>query len=195
MDIGSQLIGLSNLLGGAVEEDHGDDDIDTNPMASMTPGSIGPATKQKRIAGKKKKPAAELKASAKDIWDVEEVNVEDHGAEDDPRPQPEYDILYKQAVSSEDMYLGMSGRDASSHWCEDMIVKIKLPGHKMADCELDVTDKFLDLRTTTHRLGLHLPYPCDSKNGSAKFVNEKQELQVTLRMMREMDWTRDGPPQ
>jgi len=27
MDIGSQLIGLSNLLGGAVEEDHGDDDI------------------------------------------------------------------------------------------------------------------------------------------------------------------------
>ena len=67
--------------------------------------------------------------------------------------------------------------------------------HKMADCELDVTDKFLDLRTTTHRLGLHLPYPCDSKNGSAKFVNEKQELQVTLRMMREMDWTRDGPPQ
>jgi hypothetical protein len=32
-------------------------------------------------------------------------------------------------------YLGMSGRDPSSHWCEDMVIKIELPDHKMAGFE------------------------------------------------------------
>jgi len=88
------------------------------------------------------------------------------------------------------MFLGMSGRDPSSHWCEDMIVRISLPGHKMADCELDVTESFLDLRTPSHRLGLHLPHPCDPQAGSAKFDSRKAELSVTLRMTREMDFLR-----
>ena len=34
-----------------------------------------------------------------------------------------YDIVYRQAVSSEDMYLGMSGRNPSSAGCEEMVVR------------------------------------------------------------------------
>ena len=43
----------------------------------------------------------------KEIWDPEDIpedaNLDDF---DDPRTRPEYDIIYKQDVSSEDIYLG-----------------------------------------------------------------------------------------
>ena len=79
-----------------------------------------------------------------------------------------YDIVYKQAVTSEDMYLGMGNRTPATSSCEDMIVlcflcqlryvfgqlrifffqvKISLPGTKMADVVLDVKEKFLDCRS------------------------------------------------
>lgn len=101
-------------------------------------------------------------------------------------------MLYKQAVSSEDMYLGMSGRDPSTHWCDDMVVRVKLPDHKLADCDLDVTASFLDLRTPTFRLGLHLQHPCDPDAGNAKFDGAKGTLTVTLKMKRELDFLKFG---
>ena len=33
-----------------------------------------------------------------------------------------YEILYKQAVTAEDMFMGLSGRDPSSGSCEDLVV-------------------------------------------------------------------------
>lgn len=96
--------------------------------------------------------------------------------------------MYKQAVSPEDMFLGMSGRDPSTHWCDDMIVRVRLPGEKLADCDLEVTENFLDLRTPKFRLGLHLPHPCDPDAGNAKFDSAKSELTVTLKMNRELDF-------
>lgn len=36
--------------------------------------------------------------------------------------------MYKQAVESTDVFLGMSGKDESSNSCEEMVVKISLPG-------------------------------------------------------------------
>lgn len=58
----------------------------------------------------------------------------------------------------------------------------------MSDCELDVTDTFLDLRTPKYRLAMTLQHPVDSANGSAKFDKSKQQLSVTLRMKRDMDF-------
>jgi len=199
LDMGGSLLELSKLLGGAGIDGDDDSELDSGPVGTMhNPGQIGPpktagvepTTAQKKL--QKAKAKAQNASDTKDIWDAEDVAVEDHGAEDDPRPEPEYTTMYKQEVSNEDMFLQMSGRDPSSHWCEDMVVKIQLPGHKMSDCELEVTDNFLDLRTSTHRLGLPLPHPCDSKNGSAKFDSDKCILTVTLRMMREMDFLRSG---
>jgi hypothetical protein len=123
--------------------------------------------------------------------------------------------VYKQAVTPEDMFLGMSGRDPSTHCCEDLVVrgvataagccpqlnqhnpweppwqvKIKLPGTKMAQVNLDVTDKVLDLRAPAFRLHLPLPHSVDSKNGVAKWDAAKETLIVTLRMVREFDFLR-----
>ena len=86
-----------------------------------------------------------------------------------------YDIVYKQAVTSEDMFLGMSNKTPATASCENMTVsalyisyltlnvevclcthsrgsslfqvKITLPDTKFADVKLDVKDKFLDCRT------------------------------------------------
>ena len=33
-----------------------------------------------------------------------------------------YDIVYKQAIATEDMFLGMSNRTPSTSSCEDMVV-------------------------------------------------------------------------
>lgn len=86
----------------------------------------------------------------KDIWDENEV---EEGAEfdtsDDPREQPEYEIVYKQNVTTEEVFLQMGNKTPATSSCEDMIVKIKLPGvSKLADIDLNLFERFLDCRTT-----------------------------------------------
>jgi len=69
-----------------------------------------------------------------DIWDENEVPEEDlaFGADDgDERPEPEYKTAYKQRVRSEDMFLGIDGKDPGSHCCEDLIVTV--PSHMVSD--------------------------------------------------------------
>ena len=90
------------------------------------------------------------KKKTKDIWDENEV---EEGAEydtnDDPRMQPEYEIIYKQSLTSEEVFLQMGNKNPSSTSCEDMIVKIQLTGvAKINDIEINVYDKYLDCRTS-----------------------------------------------
>ncbi|KAM9459123.1 dynein axonemal assembly factor 6 isoform 1-T1 [Salvelinus alpinus] len=147
----------------------------------MGPGDIGlpsPASHK----------SAYTKKDSKAIWSEEEV-TEGSQFDDltDTRPKPEYDILLKQNVGTEDVFLGMSRKDPSSMCCDSMLVKIKLPDTKATDVVLDVREKFLDLRTPNFKLGLHLPHPVHSQDGKAQFYSERQELEVTLPMNRLMD--------
>uniref|UniRef100_A0A674BSI8 Dynein axonemal assembly factor 6 n=1 Tax=Salmo trutta TaxID=8032 RepID=A0A674BSI8_SALTR len=131
---------------------------------------------------------AYTKKDSKAIWSEEEV-TEGSQFDDltDTRPKPEYEILLKQNVGTEDVFLGMSRKDPSSMCCDSMLVKIKLPDTKATDVVLDVKEKFLDLRTPNFKLGLHLPHPVHSQDGKAQFYSERQELEVTLPMNRLMD--------
>ncbi|XP_045930162.1 dynein axonemal assembly factor 6-like, partial [Micropterus dolomieu] len=99
-----------------------------------------------------------------------------------------YEIILKQSVGTEDLFLGLNGKDPSSMCCEAMLVKIKLPDTKATDVVLDVKEKFLDLRTPKYKLGLHLPHPTHSHGGKAQFFSEREELEVTLPMNRPMDF-------
>uniref|UniRef100_A0A671UQT8 Dynein axonemal assembly factor 6 n=1 Tax=Sparus aurata TaxID=8175 RepID=A0A671UQT8_SPAAU len=134
-------------------------------------------------------PSAYVKKTSKDIWSEEEV-AEGSQYDDlsDARPQPEYEIILKQSVGTEDLFLGLSRKDPSSMCCEAMLVKIKLPETKATDVSLDVKETFLDLRTPKHKLGLHLPHPIHSRGGKAQFFSEREELEVTLLMKRPMDF-------
>uniref|UniRef100_A0A8C2ZN26 Dynein axonemal assembly factor 6 n=1 Tax=Cyclopterus lumpus TaxID=8103 RepID=A0A8C2ZN26_CYCLU len=128
------------------------------------------------------------KKNNKDIWSEEEV-AEGSQYDDlaDPRPQPEYEILLKQSVGTEDLFLGLNRKDPSSMCCEAMLVKIKLPDTEATDVVLDVKEKFLDLRTPKYKLGLHLPHPTHSHGGTARFFPESGALEVTLLFKRPMD--------
>ncbi|XP_069069834.1 dynein axonemal assembly factor 6 [Pleurodeles waltl] len=182
----SSLQALSKLL---TLEQEGEDEqfdskLDCSSVALAGPGDIGSS----KTAPTKVTPKGEC-SRGNDIWDPEEVQ---EGSEYDDvldhRDQPEYEIIFKQQVGAEDVFLGMSRKDPSTACCEDMLVRIKLPGTKSGDLVLDVCDMFLDLRTPKYKLGLHLPHAVDSKNGKAHFISEKETLEVTLTMRREFDF-------
>nr|XP_020480374.1 protein PIH1D3 [Monopterus albus]XP_020480375.1 protein PIH1D3 [Monopterus albus] len=179
------LQALSALLSTQQDDDDDDDEDSKNvtAWAQLNPGNIGtPPKKDKEVSG------AYVKTNSKDIWGEEEVPEGiQYGDLCDTRPQPEYDILLKQSVGTEDLFLGLSGKDPSSICCEAMLVKIKLPDTKATDVVLDVKEKFLDLRTPKYKLGLHLPHPIHSQEGKAQFFSEREELEVTLLLNRPMD--------
>ncbi|XP_040000090.1 protein PIH1D3 [Xiphias gladius] len=179
------LQALSALLStqdGEVDDDE-EESKNVTACAQLGPGHIGPPPKNdKEVA------TAYVRKNGKDIWSEEEV-AEGSQYDDvaDQRPQPEYEIILKQSVRTEDLFLGLSGKDPSSMCCEAMLVKIKLPDTKATEVVLDVKEKFLDLRTPKHKLGLHLPHPIHSHEGKAQFFSERGELEVTLLLKRSMD--------
>ncbi|KAM4551210.1 dynein axonemal assembly factor 6 [Odontesthes bonariensis] len=178
------LQALSALLSTQQEEEEDGDCKNLAACAQLGPGHIGPPPKKDKEVS-----TAYMKKNSKHIWSEEEVA---QGAQyddlADPRPQPEYEIILKQSVGTEDMFLGLSRKDPSSMCCEAMLVKIKLPDTKATDVILDVKEKFLDLRTPKYKLGLHLPHPIHSQEGRAQFFSEREELEVTLLMKRPMDF-------
>eukprot|EP00798_Chlamydomonas_sp_ICE-L_P011792 gene11792-14913_t len=112
-----------------------------------TPASIGP-----KDLLDVKVPAPKVLKDPKEIWDIDEITDAVEDDIDDGRETPEYEFIYKQAVESTDVFLGMSGKDESSNCCEDMIVKIDLPGvSSMNEMELDVQPTFLKLHSTRYQ--------------------------------------------
>uniref|UniRef100_A0A8D3AAI8 Dynein axonemal assembly factor 6 n=1 Tax=Scophthalmus maximus TaxID=52904 RepID=A0A8D3AAI8_SCOMX len=176
------LRALSALLSSQRDDDEEEDE--GGEGGKLGPGHIGPSPKKD-----KEVTTAYMKKSSKDIWSEEEVAEGSHYDDlADPRPQPEYEIILKQSVGTEDLFLGLSGKDPSSMCCEAMLVKIKLPDTMATDVVLDVKEKFLDLRTPKHKLGLHLPRAIHSQEGKAQFFSERGELEVTLLLKRSMDF-------
>uniref|UniRef100_A0A452HYX8 Uncharacterized protein n=1 Tax=Gopherus agassizii TaxID=38772 RepID=A0A452HYX8_9SAUR len=135
----SSLQALAKLLADPQEEDSDDSDFGTDLEADSIKFSLSlPLLVTPDVKS----------GNSKDIWNTEEV-PEGSEFDDiwDPREQPEYEILFKQQVGAEDIFLGMSRKNPSTACCEDMLIKIKLPDTKSSDITLDIQDKILDLRT------------------------------------------------
>merc|ERR1712054_51129 len=127
-----------------------------------------------------------------DIWEAEEVPEEDLNWNDegDTREEPEDTIAYKQRVGSEDMFLGIGGRDPGSHCCEDLIIKITLPDvNGIEMISLDVTKNTLRVSTPKNRLAMYLPHEVKDADGSAKWDSDKSELQLTLPIIHNDMWS------
>eukprot|EP01135_Chromosphaera_perkinsii_P009753 Nk52_evm18s1869 gene=Nk52_evmTU18s1869 len=144
------LLTLADMLSGCEvgDEDSTSGGLDNSSPAVMGPGGIGAKKKAAKKALEQPK-----KKDPKQIWDVEDVpddvNLDDI---DDPREQPEYDIIYKQDVSSEDIYLGMSGNHPGTSSCNEYRIEISLPGSKGSEIELDLKETYLDCRTPKYRI-------------------------------------------
>lgn len=111
-----------------------------SPATLFQPPAPAPApAPTPAVAAAPAPPAAPSKA----IWDVDEVPTLDDAlfSKGDTRKRPQYDVLFKQRVGAEDVYLGMSGKTPSSVDCEAFVVKIVLPGAALADIDLDVTEE------------------------------------------------------
>ena len=149
----------------------------------LTPGQIGqpkgelapPNAKINTIVNRKPK---------KEIWSEEDIHTKARQSGDD-RPEPEFEILYQQRVGTEDVYLGLGGRDPSTAYCQDLLVKIQLPGTRREDIGLDVDPQNLKLQAPNFKLNLALPHPVLDKQGSAKWEREKETLVVTLPINKE----------
>ncbi|KAH6561984.1 hypothetical protein BASA50_007203 [Batrachochytrium salamandrivorans] len=147
--------------------------------ALFTPGSIGPPKKTVAATAR----ASKTQPATKEIWDAEEVN--DYVEDLDPRPIPEYTMGYRQKVTSEDMFLGMSGKCNSIGHCDDYFVNIQLPETLSKDIEMNVSNNILDLRCPRYKLRLPLPVSVNDQNGSAHFDISTHVLAVVLPIQHE----------
>lgn len=91
------------------------------PSPYATPGSIGPKAEDK-LAGPK------CQSEGENIWNADEVSGNQQYEYDDPRPQPDYEMMFKQSVGTEDVFLGMGLKNPSTASCESMVVS-HLLGH------------------------------------------------------------------
>jgi len=64
-------------------------------------------------------------------------------------------------------------------------VKIKFPGEKFKDLDLDVERQQLVASSPNFRLNVYLPRPVDHKEGKARFDAAKEMLVVDLPLLRD----------
>lgn len=122
-------------------------------------------------------------------WERQEELLND--AVLDTRPRPEYTIVYKQAVRTEDIYLQMGNKTPATASCEEMTIKIAMPNETAEDIDrmqLDVAANAIDLQSPTYRLKLPLVQAIDPDKGKATWNAEKKVLTLVLVMAREFDF-------
>jgi dynein assembly factor 6, axonemal len=83
------------------------------------------------------------------------------------------------------MFLGMSGMDPSTAKCQDLLIKFELPQTKLSEINLEVQPQRLILQCPKFFINYYLPFKVKDKESSAKWVSDKEVLEVTLPMDRE----------
>ncbi|XP_037677936.1 dynein assembly factor 6, axonemal [Choloepus didactylus] len=181
----SALQALSKLLYPEEEDDFNFGQSNcSSTVAAMGPGNIGPTkTEEPKVI-----PQTSYENS-KDIWKPEEVP---EGAEYDDmwdvRETPEYEIIFKQHVGTEDIFLGLTRKDSSTACCEDLVIKIKLPNTSSSEIKIDIQEMILDLRTPNKKLLVTLPHPVECSSAKAFYILETETLEVTVALKRELDF-------
>jgi len=130
------ILALSNLL---QESSCNNDDLNKSKDCSntITPASFGHVI----VGTKDEEKDKECNCTNDEIWDIDEVLDEKSSFKridsNDTRPQPAFEIFFKQKVGTEDVFLGTEkspGTSDSTH----IVVKIHFPGNCIKDLVLDV---------------------------------------------------------
>ena len=114
------------------------------------------------------------------IWDEKEVASVDYKAKSEGRKEPEYDLLYKQSVGTEDIYLGLSGKDPSSVHCDAFSLKVKLPGAKLKEISVDLKEQAVIIQSPSYYLYHVMQYPLVKDKAKAKWDPDKFVLEMTV---------------
>ncbi len=150
-------------------------------VSGMTPGMIGPAMPKPVAPAKKSEPS-----DPNAIWsEAELAEAGDPDDIDDGRPQPEYEIVFKQNVRAEDMYLGVDPlRHAGISCSDELVLKVTLPETKLAEIDLDVRPTVVRLQSPKYRLKVQLGERVDENKGNAKWDADKSLLTVRPALAR-----------
>ena len=143
----------------------------------------GAPEEQIKAAQEAKSLAERLSAPENVIWTPEEVQEAAEEMPDD-RMQPDFEIIPKQHVGTEDVFLGLSDRDASSTHCDSILVKIWLPNTQFKNVELDIKNQAVVVQSPNFYLNKLLPFNVDKTKGKAKFDSDKFILEVTLPVVK-----------
>ncbi|EZA61654.1 hypothetical protein DMN91_009921 [Ooceraea biroi] len=177
------LLALQNLISPPKDDFDVEDDLPQADARKLGPGDIGVSDSPcQEYSG----PHAPLQPAGDDIWHPSEANtrsVEDY----DPRKVPEYEMVFKQAVTAEDVYLGMGFKTPGTASCEWLSVLVKLPEETREKVELSVESEAIDVHSPRYRLHLPTPHLVDPNASYAKWHNDTSTLEVTLKLTRELD--------
>ena len=194
----NDIIGLNNLLMGSQQDEVSENHFYSNETEStLNPGNIG-GKQKKEVAKPNTKIEAKynnriLTKPKNEIWtekDFIEENIKEDG-----RPKPKFEILYKQNVGTEDIYLGLSDKDISSNSCDPLLMKVYLPNTNLKEIGLEVKDQSIHLTTPNFLLNHILPYKVHKEKTEAKWDKEKGLLLLTLHVIKQsiIDQIVDGP--
>ena len=95
-------------------------------------------------------------------------------------------MLYKQAVATEDVYLGTEKTPGSCH-SDALVYRVEFPDHALRELDLDVTKTTLSASSSRLRLALYLPQPVLADHASAAWDDRRKLLSVTLHVDSD-DW-------
>ncbi|XP_063376803.1 dynein axonemal assembly factor 6 [Cydia fagiglandana] len=110
------------------------------------------------------------------------------GAGLDGRKAPEYTMNYRQAVSAEDVFLQIGPKTPGSASCENLIVRIKMPGDKKENIDLAVDTSSVTVNSSQYCLKLPLPHDIDPDRSKASWDSTEETLVLTLMLEREFDF-------
>ncbi|XP_024537796.1 protein PIH1D3-like [Selaginella moellendorffii] len=101
-----------------------------------------------------------------------------------PKIREKYEFVYKQAVTPNDVYLQMSDKTPSTIFCEELVMKIKLPDtESSSEIKLDVKPTYLKLTSPRYYLATYLPHKVNDTRSSATWDALSATLVLTMPMV------------
>ncbi|XP_041976613.1 dynein axonemal assembly factor 6 [Aricia agestis] len=104
------------------------------------------------------------------------------------RKTPSYTMNYQQSVGAEDIFLQIGHKTPSSASCENLIVRIKMPGDKMENIDLSVETTRVTVDSSQYHLKFSPPHPVDPDRSKANWDAAEETLILTLKLDREFDF-------
>lgn len=124
------------------------------------------------------------------IEEWHQLHDEDDSDALETRASPDFDIAYKQNVSTEDVFLQMGNKTAATSSCDEMVISIRMPNETVGieRMQLTVRRSDIDLQSPVYRLKMSLPHTIDPDAGSAQYDATLKQLTLRLKIVREFDY-------
>ncbi|XP_039765052.1 dynein assembly factor 6, axonemal [Pararge aegeria] len=118
--------------------------------------------------------------------EAEQMGKVGFGAGD--RKSPVYTMNYLQSVSAEDVFLQIGPKTPSSASCENLVVRVKMPGDKKENVDLAVDNSSVTIDSSRYHLRLPLPHEVNPDTSKATWDPAEETLVLTLKLEREFDF-------